>query len=86
MSDARSALLHIWADFTQIDLTAGDKGSRGTPEIRLREADAAAKVMRLKWRGNMRFPDARLENHVAARMSLAGQIRRLRPSPMKRLR
>jgi len=30
-TDARSALLHIWADFTQIDLTAGDIAGFGTP-------------------------------------------------------
>ncbi len=62
-----------------LDLTAGDMGSRGTPETRLEEAAAAARAMRLIWRGNMRFPDARLENNIAARMSLAGRIRRLRP-------
>jgi LmbE family N-acetylglucosaminyl deacetylase len=28
-----------------LDLTAGDMGSRGTPEIRLTEADAAAREM-----------------------------------------
>jgi len=62
-----------------LDLTAGDIGSRGTPGIRLDEAGAAGKVMRLKFRGNMRFPDARLENNIAARMSLAAEIRRLKP-------
>src|SRR6202790_1715686 len=54
-----------------LDLTAGDMGSRGTPEIRLRESDAAGSTMRLAWRGNMRWPDARLENTVSVRMSLA---------------
>ncbi len=62
-----------------LDLTAGDMGSRGTPKIRLEEAEAAARILKLAWRGNMRFPDARLENNIAARMSLAGEIRRLRP-------
>ncbi len=62
-----------------LELTAGDMGSRGSPELRLREAEAAAKILRLKWRGNLRLPDARLENHLAARMTLAGKIRRLRP-------
>lgn len=62
-----------------VDLTAGDMGSRGTPEIRLREAEAAGEKLMLKFRGNMRFPDARLENNIAARMSLAGEIRRLKP-------
>ncbi len=62
-----------------LDLTAGDMGTRGTPEQRLTEADAAAKVMSLHWRGNLRFPDARLENTIAARMTLAQKIRELRP-------
>src|ERR1700686_2893538 len=54
-----------------LDLTAGDMGSRGTPEIRLHEADAAACEMRLAWRGNLRMPDARLENTLTARMTVA---------------
>ncbi|MCP5113493.1 MAG: bacillithiol biosynthesis deacetylase BshB1 [bacterium] len=62
-----------------IDLTAGDMGSRGTPDIRLAESEAAAKCMRLKFRSNLRFPDARLENNIAARMTLASEIRRLKP-------
>ena len=35
--------------------------------------------MRLAWRGNLRLPDARLENTVSVRMSLAVEIRNLRP-------
>jgi bacillithiol biosynthesis deacetylase BshB1 len=62
-----------------LDLTAGDMGSRGTPEIRLKEADAAGCEMRLAWRGNLRLPDARLENTISVRMSLALEIRNLRP-------
>jgi N-acetylglucosamine malate deacetylase 1 len=62
-----------------LDLTAGDMGSRGTPEIRLKEADAAGCEMRLAWRGNLRLPDARLENTISVRMSLAVEIRNLRP-------
>ncbi|MGH9671730.1 MAG: bacillithiol biosynthesis deacetylase BshB1 [Bryobacteraceae bacterium] len=62
-----------------LDLTAGDMGTRGTPEIRLREADAAAAKMKLVSRRNLWLPDARLENALAARMSLAVEIRLLRP-------
>jgi bacillithiol biosynthesis deacetylase BshB1 len=54
-------------------------GSRGTPEIRLKEAGEAACEMRLSWRGNLRLPDARLENTISVRMSLAMEIRNLRP-------
>ena len=62
-----------------LDLTAGDMGSRGTPEIRVEESNQAAREMLLGWRGNMRLPDARLENTVSVRMSLAAEIRALRP-------
>src|ERR1700720_3541121 len=61
-----------------LDLTAGDMGTRGTPEIRIEESEAAAKEMHLAWRGNMRWPDARLENTISARMTLAGELRILR--------
>ncbi len=62
-----------------LDLTAGDMGSRGTPELRIAESNKAAEHMRLSWRQNLRMPDARLENHIGARMTLAGVIRRIRP-------
>ena len=62
-----------------LDLTAGDMGSRGSPEIRLAEAEAAAKHMLLAWRDNLRLPDARLENTLGARMSLMVKIRELKP-------
>ncbi|MGD0359616.1 MAG: bacillithiol biosynthesis deacetylase BshB1 [Bryobacteraceae bacterium] len=62
-----------------LDLTAGDMGTRGTPEQRMAEAEVAARHLRLGWRGNLRFPDARLQNDIAARMTLAVKIRELRP-------
>jgi bacillithiol biosynthesis deacetylase BshB1 len=62
-----------------LDLTAGDMGTRGTPEQRIAESEEAGRHMRLRWRGNMRFPDARLSNDISARMSLAVKIRELRP-------
>ncbi len=62
-----------------LDLTAGDMGTRGTPDTRIAESKRAAEELRLSWRENLRWPDARLENHVSARMTLAGVIRRLRP-------
>jgi len=62
-----------------LDLTAGDMGTRGTPEERLAEAEEVGRRLLIGWRGNMRFPDARLENTLSARMSLAVKIRELRP-------
>jgi bacillithiol biosynthesis deacetylase BshB1 len=62
-----------------LDLTAGDMGTRGTPEQRVAESAEAGKQLRLRWRGNLYFPDARLENTISARMTLAVKIRELRP-------
>ena len=62
-----------------LDLTAGDMGTRGTPEQRLEESEAAGHHMLIKWRGNLRLPDARLENTISARMTLATELRRLKP-------
>ena len=62
-----------------IDLTAGDMGTRGTPEIRIRESEEAARILMAGFRCNLRFPDARLDNTIAARMTIAAQIRTLKP-------
>src|SRR5713226_5264260 len=67
-------ILAIAAHPDDVEQTCG-----GTPEIRLKEADAAACKLQLAWRGNMRLPDARLENTISVRMSLAAEIRNLRP-------
>src|SRR5436309_15507189 len=53
-----------------LDLTAGDMGTRGTPEERIAESEVAARHLLLHWRGNLRMPDARLENNLTARMTL----------------
>jgi bacillithiol biosynthesis deacetylase BshB1 len=62
-----------------LDLTAGDMGTRGTPEIRMSEARDAASILRLAFRENLQMPDARLENNIALKMTLMGVIRRLKP-------
>ena len=62
-----------------LDLTAGDMGTRGTPEQRVAESEESARHLLLKWRGNMHMPDARLQNDIGARMSLAVKIRELKP-------
>jgi N-acetylglucosamine malate deacetylase 1 len=62
-----------------IDLTAGDMGTRGSPETRVAESGDAAKILKVSHRENLYFPDARLENSMAGRMTLAQRIRELRP-------
>ncbi len=62
-----------------LDLTAGDMGTRGSPETRVRESHDAGKHLLISRRDNLFFPDARLENAMAGRMTLAAKIRELRP-------
>lgn len=62
-----------------LDLTAGDMGTRGTPELRMQEAKKAASILRLSYRENLQMPDARLENSIPLRLTLMAVIRRLKP-------
>lgn len=62
-----------------VDFTAGEMGTRGTAEQRAAEAQAAAGKMLLAERHNLHLPDARLENTLAARLTIAAKIRELQP-------
>jgi N-acetylglucosamine malate deacetylase 1 len=62
-----------------VDLTAGEMGSRGTPETRLQEAQAAAQILKVSYRSNMRFPDTKLVNWIDYREKLALEVRKLAP-------
>jgi N-acetylglucosamine malate deacetylase 1 len=62
-----------------LDLTAGEMGTRGTPELRMEESRAAASILRFSFRENLQMPDARLENNISLRMTLMAVIRRLKP-------
>jgi bacillithiol biosynthesis deacetylase BshB1 len=62
-----------------VDLTAGDMGTRGTPKLRVEESQAAAKILLASHRENLHMPDARLENSLAGRITIAAKIRELRP-------
>lgn len=64
-----------------LDLTAGELGTNGTPEIRAREAEAAARVMGLAGRWCAGLPDGGLNaSEIAQERVLVGWIRRLRPA------
>ncbi|MBN2732396.1 MAG: bacillithiol biosynthesis deacetylase BshB1 [Balneolaceae bacterium] len=62
-----------------IDLTRGEMGSRGTPEQRLEEAKAAAKIIGLSARENLGLPDTQLENIPENRQKIIADIRHYRP-------
>jgi bacillithiol biosynthesis deacetylase BshB1 len=58
-----------------LDLTQGEMGTRGTPEIRAKEAEAARVVIGAKFRERMNLGDARLTADFANRLALAEKIR-----------
>jgi N-acetylglucosamine malate deacetylase 1 len=62
-----------------VDLTRGELGTRGTPEIRLAEADAATKILSLSARENMGFRDGFFQNDEAHQLGLIEKIRHFRP-------
>ena len=62
-----------------LDLTAGEMGTRGTPEIRAKEAAKAARFLSVKWRGNLGVPDSDVQPSRQYKLRLAGLIRELRP-------
>jgi len=62
-----------------LDLTAGEMGTRGSAEERLREAAAAAQVMGLAVRENLGLKDSALDLTTANKLAIAAVIRRHRP-------
>jgi len=62
-----------------LDLTAGEMGTRGTPGIRAKEAAAAAKILKVSWRGTLGVPDSDVQPTRETKMRLAKVIRELRP-------
>ncbi len=62
-----------------LDLTRGETGSRGTPELRAQEAERAGAILGLAVRRNAGLPDSRLENTPSARDLVAGILRDLQP-------
>jgi bacillithiol biosynthesis deacetylase BshB1 len=62
-----------------LDLTAGEMGTRGTPEIRAKEAARAAKLLAVKWRGTLGVPDSDVQPSRQNKLRLAAVIRELRP-------
>lgn len=62
-----------------LDLTRGEKGTRGTPELRDTEAGNAARTLGVDLRRNAELPDAGLDSSHENRRRLAGVLRELRP-------
>lgn len=62
-----------------VDLTQGEMGTRGTPEIRLKESDEAAKILGLSARENMGFKDIYFKDDEFHQHELIRVIRKYQP-------
>lgn len=62
-----------------LDLAAGEMASRGSPDLRAKEAAKAGKIMGLATRENLGFPDSGILNTPETRAKVALVIRRLQP-------
>ena len=62
-----------------LDLTAGEMGTRGTPETRAKEGAKAAKLLGVKWRGTLGVPDSDVQASREYKLRLAEALRELRP-------
>ncbi|MBO9730053.1 MAG: bacillithiol biosynthesis deacetylase BshB1 [Chitinophaga sp.] len=62
-----------------VDLTRGELGTRGTPELRIQEAAAAAEIMGLEVRENLGLADGFFRNDTMEQMAIITAIRKYRP-------
>ncbi|MFM9074457.1 MAG: bacillithiol biosynthesis deacetylase BshB1 [Bacteroidota bacterium] len=62
-----------------VDLTQGELGTRGSAEIRMQEAEAAAAVLGLHARENLKLRDGRFQNNEEDQLAVIRAIRKYRP-------
>jgi bacillithiol biosynthesis deacetylase BshB1 len=62
-----------------VDLTHGEMGTRGTPELRLQEAEKAAQILGLAARENMGFQDVFFKDDAEHQLKLVQVIRKYQP-------
>ncbi|HEX7422248.1 MAG TPA: bacillithiol biosynthesis deacetylase BshB1 [Thermoanaerobaculia bacterium] len=62
-----------------VELTQGEMGTRGTPQIRNREARAGARILGVKFREQLDFGDGGLRTGREEELQLIDFIRRVRP-------
>ncbi|WP_339094405.1 bacillithiol biosynthesis deacetylase BshB1 [Deinococcus sp. VB343] len=62
-----------------LELTRGERGTQGTPEQRQAECVDAARIMGLRWRGQLGLPDGELADTPPFAHALAAALRTVRP-------
>ncbi len=62
-----------------LDLTQGEAGTRGSAKERASEAEEAARILQVSWRGALDIADGRVENTWENRIKIVRTLRQLRP-------
>jgi len=82
LSGSGTLLRHIDMGYTVglLDLTRGELGTRGTPELRLEEAENARKLMGASFRKNLWMEDGFFKNSLENQLKIIQVIRAAQPS------
>ena len=62
-----------------VDFTKGELGTRGTPEIRIAEAEESARILGVSARENLGFRDGFIQNDEAHQLEVIKMIRKYQP-------
>src|SRR5437879_3772260 len=62
-----------------VDMVRGELGTRGTSQIRAREAKVSAGILRLQVRENLKLTDGQIFNNQPARLRVIRILRKYRP-------
>lgn len=62
-----------------VDLTRGELGTRGTPELRAKEAGASAKILGVTVRENLGLKDGFFQNDPAQQLTVIRAVRKFQP-------
>lgn len=62
-----------------VDLTRGELGTRGTPEIREKEVKRATEILGVHYRTNLDLGDSELYNTKENQQKIISEVRKLRP-------
>ncbi len=62
-----------------LDITRGELGTRGTPQLRKQEAEDAAAILGAKVRENLEIPDGNIESTMENKLRMVAAIRRHQP-------
>lgn len=81
ISAAGTLLAHLFLGKVAgiIDLTLGELGTRGTPELRKAESDEAAKILGVHYRENLEMKDGFFNNDAPGQMEIIKRIRKYQP-------